>query len=774
MIATDTTRKQLALEDFAIEQAGALQVLQRNEAYLGGGYTRELEDRRLAAMENKTLITAMELDFRRQHLQYFSALSLVGEENVDFVLRSRHWTPTDEEAIIKQGRKPYKDPILLPYARAMLAEEIGQRTEWRAKPKNGLSGPYAELQNHIFRMVAQQNKVHRVYSGCYKDGLIRNIGVSGVRLDPDDPDVPIKVERYRPQEFMWDVYSSHDSLDGSMYLWRGYLIDKSNFALEFPAWAGEIMQTTAAGYYSHYEELHTLMHPKVAARTGSLQLGVELNHAFRLANRFAYKREFYERIQVAKFMVRDGYRDRRYFFDTIEDAELAMHDLRAYYAAYARTRGVEIDNRIGDPKPVNVPHFKRYIFCGDLLIDVQTFQDNRLPYQFFIPEYNDGEITSFFQHLKDPQRLHNVMLSIQHQVVASHKGWIAVNEAKIPAKDRDGLDERLAKPSGILKFNDQTGTDIQNWFRIVHPPNQGSMAQAIDQIVTGQVDRAAGGTARIGVREGDESGAALSQRRSAASAALMPTFDVYSDFKQAGGERVLVLSQQLDPLLPLMAEDESGDPIFKTIAAELTDPDVQSLAELSFKVTVNEVVATPSERDFRMLNLMEFSRHIPSFAEDAADVFMKYSQLEYSDRKAILEAKARREQAAYEAWQREQARQDADSESVRKERLYRQLIDAQRAQNEAENRPKTSMSLKLPPSPGIMSTLFNKAGMETHPIGFAADNALDFTMKQEQRNIQQAEFYENTPAWARKPQTKSGVETPTDSAARADRKDYSE
>lgn len=742
------------------------------------GYWASEADR-LVAMEAKEQaseaerLARLELDdFEMLHNIFFEQRNKVHEENVDF-FKSFQWTEEDKKAIIEQHRKPYVSNEMRRFILTLLGEQVGSRTDWRAVGQNQQSQDKAELLNHILRWVAQRNTWERTESMIFRDGVVGGIGVGQVRLDPNDPFGNILIERHRPQEFMWDIESAHDSsLQGSSKLWRGYYVMREHLAAEFPEWRDDIMQGQgglASG--RRWNDMFAYKRPKVRETAGQLTGGVTHDPMMQRAfKNFVFKREFYRRRYDPKFRVVNGHTGEQLDFETAQQAWDGAKQLYQFYnqqevlARYNVTQPL-----VSEPRMVNVPVIDQLVWCGDLLLRVNKGDRDRYPYKFYAPEWYDGDLTSYFEHGKDEQRMRNRLMSYLDLIASGVKGATIVNRNKLPG---DWTDQKIMdmamQPNQVWVIDDHTGQDASQIVHHVPPPNYNQLPVVLYNMLQENMTTQFGGPNTIGQSAfAGQSGRSADQLRSAASLSLIPTMEAFRYFKQEIGEDVCHLAKFLDPNLQMMVSDGMNNPTFRSIISE----GIQSIDDLKFSIQITEVTASPTERDARMSKLMQLAGQIPEFAQDMGEVLLGYADIDESDKKKILAARDSRVQFQQQMEERQQALQEETEKARIQVMVLGQLVKLK----EMENPPKppvVTLSVKPDPSPGLVATILEAAGMQADPVGIMGDQAVHNVMNQEKLNAQQINRNKNLlPAekQALKPKAPKTVPAAKDSAARGNK-----
>ncbi len=716
-------------------------------------------------------------NFEVLHGFWFEARAEVHQENVDFFL-SHQWTREDREAIIAQGRKPYVSNVMRRFILSLLGEQVGQRTDWRAIPANKLAEGKADMMNHILRWVAQTNDWDAIESEIFRDGIIGGVGVCGVGLDPYDPFGKITLHRHRPQEFMWDIHSAQNgSLQNTSNLWRGYFVDKASLAAEFPEWHDEIWgqsgQLTGA---TGYESIYTMIRPKIHAPAGRKDNYSTYFDPFikRAYGALVFKREFYRRRFATKWLIRDGYSGTSYYYDTPNQAADEANKLMRQYYESGVVEYYGMVPRISAPRQVALPVIDQFIFVGDQLLRVTTSTVDRYPYKFYIPEFYDGEVTSYFEHGKDDQRMRNRILSFIDQMASGVKGLTLVDRDAVPQKiSDDQLKATLTLPNQVLLVNGARAAG-KNLSEVVHhaaPPVPGTLHQTLFGIVSGDMEQQFGGPNAIGQEAfAGQSGRNAQFLRSQASLANIPAFDALRRFNKQVAEDILYYSQFLDPGVQMMVTDEASNPEFHSIL----DYGVKSIEDMKFNIIVSEVVASPTERDARLSRLMQLLGQVPDLAMDAAEVILDLSDIDFEDKTKIIQNRDARLQAQNQMEQQiQQFEQSRDMKKLEVQ-IMQAMVKSRLADLAARNMPSITLTGKLPEGPATQATLLQAAGVEAEPLAVASDNAFHAMLRQEILDMAQEHQNDLTPSWERdrgggghQGKSSTGVPTAKDNANRS-------
>jgi len=739
------TKQQAMNLGFAEQNPGlALSVLEEAHVFYDENEEKSLREQQRIAKDLNTEINREILEFEDFYAPWFDRRNKSAEENERYYL-SDHWTDKDIVSIKSQGRKPYAFNIVRPYMQSVLGEAVGQKTEWRAVPASRRASEHADFVNRMLRWVAQTNRYQQIRGDYFRDGIINGVGVVGIRQNPQDPLGGITLDRCRPGEFMWDVYSAQNgSLDGVTRLWRGRWQDRVSLAYEFPEWRAEILNMTdtmtgRTGLESQYQ----MIRPKVRGLTGENESSYSLSAPLQsiYGNRL-FVREWYRRRYLPKWRVQDGYTEQYWDFDTRDQADAAVRQLQEFYmSAEARAQMGNVVPYIFAPRRVTCTYIDQCILVGDTLLRVRTSTSGELPYVFYIPEWYDGDITSFFEHHKDPQRFHNRIISFIDQIVSGNKGVRILNRHGIPdSLTDDVLRKQLSDPNSVIIVNNpRSDFDARRVLTNVDPPNHNQLVHSLLQYNNDARHEMAGGLNRIGVlQSAGQSGKSAEVLTQAASTLTANLFDKFRTADQQIGERAFYLSQYLHPAIQMRAVDEQGNPEFFS----MIENGIQSIRELKFDITVTEVVPSPTEMMMQYSNLINLAQQLgPEVGSRLIPAILERSNLPHKLKQQTLASIQQGQQQA-------QANIQAEMEEARRKtdmdyEIKMRTLDLKERQIEIDANPRVSLQYKMEPDPLTEATLLEQTGIDADPLFVAAGKSIQTMMDVEKQTLHQRAYNEN-------------------------------
>jgi len=217
------------------------------------------------------------------------------------------------------------------------------------------------------------------------------------------------------------------------------------------------------------------------------------------------------------------------------------------------------------------------------------------------------------------------------------------------------------------------------------------------------------------------------------------------------GARIAYLLEYLHPAVQMRVSDEDQTAEFFS----LLDEGIESLADYNFDVEVKQVLASPSERQARIRRVENILGYDPSLIEIVLPFLLKNSDIDYSERIAIIKGVEdrvkNRNQAAAE--QLKMARQKLEGDLAAQKAGM--MIKADALEFEKQNVPKVTLAGKLPTDPLTVADLLNWAaeyipGMAAHPAMLMAGRAAEDLQTQGKLNLQQTEEDRLTPEYKKR------------------------
>lgn len=751
-------------------------------------YMSEAEQsRRMDAKQAALYWTPMLLQeiyqFEIRHVGQFAALNEDYWQTMEMTMMSRQWSEEEEAVFAEQNLVSYKNNTMRRYALTALGEKMGSRTDWRARARRPDDDPYAEAANIAMNWAARRNQWKMQEQYVYRDGMVGGRGVAGVRRDPRDPFGNIKLERYRPQEFMWDIMTARDPrLKGTKYLWRGYYQSRADLIVEFPEWAEEIRSYSTPGMYAtHMQLLDVLIKVKTPSPLGSdVPSTVFQPAAYAGWYDSLLVREFYRRHPVVKYRVVDGYRRKIVDFDSKDQAEAWGRATYNYWQAIFQANGIPIlEPAVTQPKPVYVEAIERVVMAGNIILRVEPFGQDEFPYHHFMPEWIDGNITSFFGHGRDHQRIINRMFTRMDQAAGGVKGKVIVNTWALANEyDDSELDAILASDTAPLKVKVPPGMSLDDVFKITGQPSIGELPGMLLDIAFKGQSQMYGGLNSVGEEQSaQESGRAVLARQSAASVAMIPYQEEFSVFKEMVGKHLLENVQQLDPVILTAIIDDGPQSEKGTYAREIIAYGQQSLSEIDLELELTEIKASPSERDRRSSQMAFIFGQNPELLPIGLPLILKDLDIDDDIRKEMV-ATMQEDQAMK---QQMEANQQAHQQDMERREMDLKHMDRWIRMQEMEIKrappPTIAATVKLEDTPELQATLANRLGMEADALGVAQAKAGAAIMRLEEEALQRQQYYRDTPKWAQPKaaapaaQPPSKPRTPKSALARGNRKD---
>lgn len=713
--------------------------------------------------------------FEQRHIPIFSALNAYHDQNIDFALLSRQWSDEEKAVFESQGLIDYVNPTLRRFAITALGEKMGRKTEWRPRARRPEHDAYATAAGVGMRWAAMRNKWSLQKAYVYRDGMAGSRGVAGCRLDPKNPFGGIVLERYRPHEFMWDVTTARDPrLKGTKYLERIYLDTRTSLMVEFPEWAEEIKNHTTPGMWGmHFATLEAIIKPRIDAPLGSNAPATVFQPlGSQMWQDSILRREFFRRHPVRKFRVVDGYRKKIVDFYSYDQAYAWAQATYQYWKNLMVSVGMDTEPAISDVQAVYVDVIDRVTLAGNIVLRVEQFGEEEFPYHFFIPEWIDGSITSFFGHGKDHQRIINRMFTRIDQAAGGVKGKPIVNRWALQGEySQEELDAILASDTQPLYVNVPPGMSLDDVIKITGTPSIGELPSMLLKMAFEGQQQMFGGLNSVGDQQSSqESGKAVLARQSAASVAMIPYEAEFEEFDTMAGKAVLQSVQRLDHVTLMAIIDESTQDDTATTARDILSFGEQTLSEIDLDLEITEIAASPSARDRRLQQTSYLMQQLGQDGKFLLPAFMADADIDEDIRKKVEQQMQEQQQFDRDMQMREQAHaQYMETQRLDLEHLDRVLRMREIAIKEAPP-PTIAGTIKLSDSPAAEAMLYNRVGIPADPLGVQQDKAIKALFDQQVRNMVQDEFNKRVPQWEKdhgKAAGAGGPKSPKDTNARA-------
>ena len=722
-----------------------------------------------------------ELDgFEFAQISFFAPRAEIHRENFRYHF-SHQWSDIDMRGILEEHRKPYVFNQIRQYSQTILGEQRSQRTDLRGLPKTRYVQDKVEGINHFFRFFQETNRFHSKNSEIFEDGFIGGVGVGGVMLDPLNPRGRVLYDRYYPLEFMWDVPSAKDPLlSTTKYVWRGTNYSLSSALDEYPAFADEIR--AASGYQGDkwFYNLQTMIQPMIHAPANRLVSSTIYNPMlYRTFRDYVFKREFYRRRYERRLCVQDRISDTTLYFTDANEAIDAYKQLFAFYS------NPEIKQRFGiayplvtQPFEAQAPFVDKLVFIGQKLVSVQTVQTSDVPYKFYIPEWKDGELTSYIEHGKGYQRFINRIMMFMDQRISGVKGITAVNKGWLDSKWTDDKIRQEIVSSNPVFIVDKEDPEfnINALIQNVPPPINGTDIEAMRQILVGGLGNLFGGPNSVGnAAFAGQSGESAQALMSQATTRTIPLYDRFADYEKTVGEHAAYLMQFLDPTIQMAVQNEYGEVQFGSLA----DFGIRNPEDYDWMVNVTQVKASDSEQAANLQRMAMIAQTNPDYANAIAPMMIDELDIDASKKRQMLQNLKAQQDAQAQQVQHQQELETAQMLLKERTEQHQFQVRMRELDIQEKNMPKISLAGKLDGSmpSALLATELNYAGQDVDPLGVASDLAGHMVLKQDEANMNQKNYWNNLApeekaAIANKAYTnkKAGTDTPKDKKARANKK----
>lgn len=706
--------------------------IQRNLMPFGAYVDIPAENGKQQALELGRLAQAELFHFERgtEIVEHFKAIVANENENMD-VFNSHPWSEEDIANIRKAGLIPYQSNTDHRFELNLLGEMQGTETRFKAFGNDPTSQSKAEAMNSGLLWASQVNRLGRTNNYIFRDAAIGGRGVSLSMLDPFDPEGLPLIKRCRPQEFLWDpVGAENGSLDGTKYLERVYYVDAEDLIWRYPLWSAEIDKYSFARDSRAFLMEFTLAKPKVHATKNNKKNGprVYSNMAFRNPRKRILVTEFYRRGTARKYAVYDSIKNLDHIFDDVNHAAFFYRTLvEAYQYGVAASGGDPNIPVVAPPRLKGVEIVDQMVFAGSTLISVETMDGDKFPYHHFIPEFNNGEITGFFEHNKDNTFLKNRFRIYLDMLMSGIKGktfydLTAIEGVMTPQE----FEENLTRPTKAIGLTLKANKEMKDVVYHVQPPNHGTLPQTILDYVQKDSDVSNGGLATIGTPDSSGmSGKAIRSLQLSASAGTVPLFKEWEYFLIEQGEALAYLLQFVSPLRMMATIDERN----KSQYYRFIDDGIQSINDLKFTIRIEEIVSSPSDREVQANLLLELLRNNPAMLQYAFEEIADLSGVDRSRIERIM-AKMMQDENFHKMLEE---RQQTESEHETETNVELRKSENMRKWREtwiAEHPPvKLNASAKVELGPAAISGILQSSGISADPTGVAADQSMKYLIE---------------------------------------------
>lgn len=422
--------------------------------------------------------------------------------------------------------------------------------------------------------------------------------------------------------------------------------------------------------------------------------------------------------------------------------------------------GSTLQQRVFQPRPMQVEVIDQFIFIGNRLVRVNSDSEGGLPYIFCVPEFYDGDVTAYFDHAKGPQRWHDRAMQMIDDLKAGAKGGMVIDTRYTQhlGMTDEQLGNKFNETNWKLYLNEnQNGIDGENFdpakiITYVTQQQNSQVAESIIKYLNTINEETYGGANMSGNHAfAGQSGKSSMVMRAAGSTLTLPAFAKMGLSDTQLGSRNLYLLGFLHPATQMRVYGDDLKPEFFSMLNE----GVESLSDFDFDVDLIEVQASPSEKQARLQRLEMILQTNPQAFPVVAPMLLRNADLDYTDRKEIqdgLEAQQKAE-ADEKAEAAKLARDEMQGKmDIAKESLY--IKGREQALAEA-NLPKYSFTGKAPGGPMAQASFLewatlNVPGFSAHPAMILADEAAKALFEQSRITMQQVQEDANTPEWKRR------------------------
>lgn len=724
----------------------------------GRGILEDIYDRKNDTIRKKAELRDEVESFINFYQRIFRPHVEVEVENNDFY-NGIQWDSDDIQNFMAANLPAHQSNRMTRWIRTMTGEQRSTETVWNPVGMDQKSHQYAELVGHIIRSIAQTNEFSdSVEAPVFFDGIVGGRGYSYVCPDPYDPFGNVQIQRIRPQEIMYDLYSAKDgSMKDCVYMLRAYYKDLEDLILMYPEWEQELRNWGPADYgYMAHNLRFMQFEPRIPSilKNRTFQKANFFQHGMGRGRQRAFVTEFYRKRGKPGFSVYDGYANIEHFFEipgknSIEQAISFYKDLRQAYAYAFAAEGKPPREVVDPPRQYALMGIDREIWAGFNLLEVTWTEGDKFPYQQFCPEYRDGEWRGIFEDDKDHQRIINRMLVYMDLLLSGTKGKDVINMKYFPAGTQaDDVEEWATRPTKPLIINSSSPAAIDNIMRHYDAAQQGPAHAELMRFVENASSFVNGGENMIGQPAfAGQSAKSVDTLKRSAQSGTVTTFSALEYWQRDAGWQTWSHARFLSPNKQFAVIDDNKKPLF----ASMLQPQnlglaggVESIRGFQYKITMSEKLKSLSERDRQHQDVMNILQQGgQAIAKYVLPLALQTMDADQTTIDEIMAKMAADEEQANKMAQMEQDRANyAESEKWRIRGLEIQL-EMQRVQALLHPPVKTTLGGKFIPGPYFLSAAAEQAGLPADPEGMARDRSAGALIEQDVANLAEEQWQEN-------------------------------
>jgi len=344
-------------------------------------------------MAEKTKVQQLVEIYEKSYQWYKDTYWTSGEENARFS-RGQHWNEEEIQAHYNQKRIPYSIPLIESKVNIILSQQMQTPYDIIAIPRTEEDEISAEIKNAIFKYLTDVNDFKYLISDSYRDGLIKKYAVIKREIDfTDNVEGEILIDKVIYNNFMWDTNC------------KKYNISR------YANWACEsvfITRQELADTYPDLAEKIKLIPEKETSEAGEKADQYKMWYMSNNGMNYINVVKFWERRfkKFYKTTYAKGIDQQGQLVTEIRDEDTKpdipeMNDLE---------RNMMLQQ--GAEFPVSTmsrtkEYLTLYLFSKDLseILEEKEIDSRIIPRHCFFANFDDGEIWSFYDLLKDPQKI---------------------------------------------------------------------------------------------------------------------------------------------------------------------------------------------------------------------------------------------------------------------------------------------------------------------------------------------------------------------------------
>ncbi len=538
-------------------------------------------------------------------------------------VKGNQWTYDEILAHYRQNRRPYVFNEIFNKVDLLIGTLQNSKMEINILPREPSDEKIAELINYIIKWIEQINRLNKVETAVFFDALVAGVGITKTYWEFKDVlfGYP-KTEIVPFYEVFWDLNSKQSDLSDARWIARVQMVDRLSLMENFPEYIKEIDEVSSAPNGFVFENMF------IEQYGSSKPSG--LYHKYKKYRDLIPVIEYYDYVEIPKFIVYDSIGGDEFAFEKISEAEAFCKGKVDQYVA----DGKNILDDNNDPKvfifALRERQYRQIVIISNDIVIEQEIATPFSPFSFNFGYYHYGDYWSFVQHLISPQDLINRSFSqLDYQLGTAAKKIMTVIPTLLP-KEMNSIEkirQEASKTSPVLPVLNHEAIRVTE---------MGGVNPELYQQVNFGIQRLidySGGSNFVGITEkAGESGRAIAQRIQQAGLTKLPLFERIKDWRADVAAKYIWFIQNV-------MDEEQIIKIIGTSDLEyipITPQIVNSIKQNEYDIIVSEtaVTETMQERYFEQIRTM--FEQMPMAPEVIVPTLIEYSSLPESKKKEML------------------------------------------------------------------------------------------------------------------------------------------